>query len=252
MRFAGKRAVITGAASGIGQATAWLLASEGSDVVLADVNEQGMDETVAAIKAAGHAACAVATDVSDAPAVRGLVERAAEVMGGVDVIINVAGVQQSAVVEETGEDAWDRQFAVNVRSVFLMAKYGVPQLRAAHGGAFVSVASIAALKGISGLAAYSASKGAIVSLTRTLAVELARDRIRVSCLCPGWVDTPFNDPVVSFMGGRDAPNAMVAQQAPLGRQGRPPEMADALAFLASDAASYLTGQAIVVDGGITA
>ncbi len=251
MRFSGKRAVITGAASGIGQATARLLSSEGADVVLADVNEQGMADTVASIKASGNTASAITADVADSQAVRILVERAAEVMGGLDVIINVAGIQRSAAIEETGEDSWDRQFAVNVRSVFLMAKYAIPRMRAAGGGAFVSVASIAALKGISGLSAYSASKGAIVSLTRTLAVEVARDNIRVSCLCPGWVDTPFNDPVVSFMGGRQAHAAMVAREVPLGRQGEPPEMAEALAFLASDAASYLTGQAIVVDGGIT-
>jgi len=252
MRFEGKRAVITGAASGIGRATARLLSGEGADVVVADVNEPGVAETAAQVKAADGRAAAITADVSDPAAVRDLVERAAGVMGGLDIVINVAGIQRSAAVEETEASSWDQQFAVNVRSVFLMAKYAVPQLRAAGGGAFVSVASIAALKGISGLTAYSASKGAIVSFTRTLAVEVARHGIRVSCLCPGWVDTPFNDPVVAFMGGREAHTAMVASEVPLGRQGQPPEMAEALAFLASDAASYLTGQAIVVDGGITA
>jgi dihydroanticapsin dehydrogenase len=252
MRFEGKRAVITGAASGIGRATARLLSGEGADVVLADVNEPGITETAALVKAAGGRATAIAADVSAPEAVRDLVERAAGVMGGLDIIINVAGIQRSAAVEETEADSWDQQFAANVRSVFLMAKYAVPLMRAAGGGAFVAVASIAALKGISGLTAYSASKGAIVSFTRTLAVEVAHDNIRVSCLCPGWVDTPFNDPVVTFMGGREAHSAMVAGEVPLGRQGQPPEMAEALAFLASDAASYLTGQAIVVDGGITA
>jgi dihydroanticapsin dehydrogenase len=252
MRFDGRRVVITGAASGIGQATALLLAGEGAAVVLADVNVEGITATAKQIETFGGTAAAVDVNVADAEAVERLITSATATMGGLDTVINVAGIQRSSAVEETDPGSWDQQFAVNVRSVFLMAKYAVPHLRAAGGGVFVSVASIAALKGIGGLTAYSASKGAIVSFTRTLAVELAKDNIRVSALCPGWVDTPFNDPVVAFMGGKQAHEAMVNAEVPLGRQGRPPEMAEALAFLASDAASYLTGQAIVVDGGITA
>ncbi|TDD30003.1 SDR family oxidoreductase [Kribbella turkmenica] len=251
MRYTGRRAIVTGAASGIGEGTAKLLASEGAQVVLADVNGDGISAAAEQIGSAGGKASALWADVSDAKSVENLINTAAHAMGGLDTVINVAGIQRSAPVAETDPDSWDQQFAVNVRSVFLTAKYAVPHLRAAGGGQFVSVASIAALKGISGLTAYSASKGAIVSFTRTLAVEVAADNIRVLCLCPGWVDTPFNDPVVTFMGGEAAHQAMVAAEVPLARQGRPSEMAEALAFLASDAASYMTGQALIVDGGIT-
>ncbi|GJF03138.1 short-chain dehydrogenase [Pseudonocardia sp. D17] len=242
---------MTGAASGIGRATAQRFVEQGASVVLADVAETALKQTVDLLGATGAPAHAVPTDVSDAAAVRDLAEAAARLLGGIDVVVNVAGLQRSGSVTDTNIDSWEQHVAVNARSCFLTAKYTVPHLRRSNGASFVTVASIAALKGIAGLTAYSASKGAVVAFTRTLAIELAPDRIRANCLCPGWVDTPFNDPVVAYMGGKEEHEKMVATTVPLGRQGQPPEMADAIVFLASDASRYLTGQAIVVDGGIT-
>lgn len=180
-----------------------------------------------------------------------LFDTAVQSLGGIDAVINVAGIQRSASIEETDEPSWDAHFNVNAKSCFAAAKFAVPHLRRAGGGSFVSVASIAGIKGMAGLGAYSASKGAIVALTRSLAVELAPDNIRVNCLCPGWIDTPFNDPIISFMGGPAARDTMVSTSIPLRRQGEPPEMAAALTYLASDESSFMTGQALVIDGGMT-
>ncbi|MGD9527329.1 MAG: SDR family NAD(P)-dependent oxidoreductase [Pseudonocardia sp.] len=249
--LAGKRAIVTGAASGIGRATAARFAEQGASVVLADVAETALKQTVDVLGTTGAAVHAVPTDVSDESAVRDLAAAAARLMGGIDVVVNVAGMQRSASVTETGVESWDKHAAVNARSCFLTAKHTVPHLKRGNASSFITVASIAALKGIPGLTAYAASKGAVVAFTRALAIELASDQIRANCLCPGWVDTPFNDPVVSYMGGRAAHEQMVATTVPLGRQGQPPDMADTIVFLASDASRYLTGQAIVVDGGIT-
>jgi len=141
---------------------------------------------------------------------------------------------------------------VNVRSCFLTSKYAVPHLKASGGGSIVTTSSLAGVKGFAGMTAYCASKGAVIAFTRALAVELASDNIRANTLCPGWVDTPFNDPVISFQGGPNAHAEIVAASVPLGREAAPPEMASWLVFLVSDEASYMTGQAINVDGGLSA
>lgn len=250
MTMDGKRVVITGAASGIGRATALLLASEGAVVTIGDINESGGKETAAAISANGRTAHFFRTDVSVATDVETLMAGAAERMGGIDVVVNNAGVQRSGLVTEFTEDDWDLLMRVNPKSCFFGVKYGVPYLRRAGGGAVVNVASLAALKGGAGMTAYSASKGAIVAFTKALAAELAPDRIRVNAICPGWIDTPFNQPAIDFMGGRQAQDAVVAQIVPLQRQGTPEEIAAGILYLASDASSYMTGQALVIDGGV--
>lgn len=247
----GRRVVITGASSGIGRATADRVTELGAAVVLADINETGLKETADLILGRGGSAAVVPTNVSDEAQVRHLMNTAAGAMGGIDVVVNVAGIQRSSSIGDTVSDSWEEHFAVNAKSCFLTAKHAVAHLRESTSASFVTVASIAALKGIPGLTVYSASKGAVVAFTRGLAIELAADRIRANCVCPGWVDTPFNDPVVAFMGGREKHSEMVAGSVPLGRQGQPPEIAATIAFLASDASRYTTGQTIVVDGGIT-
>jgi NAD(P)-dependent dehydrogenase (short-subunit alcohol dehydrogenase family) len=245
-RFESKRVIVTGAASGIGAATARLLEAEGAHVAAVDVNAARL-----VVAPASERTVPVIADVSDSGAVQDMIRQAVLVLGGLDVIVNVAGIQRAATLEVTSEEDWDRQFAVNARSVFLTARYGVPHLRAAGGGAIVSVASVSALKAFSGLGAYAASKGAVVALTGVLAAELAAGGIRVNCVCPGWTDTPFNDPVVAHRGGRARHEELVAGEVPLGRQAQPADIAEVIAFLASDAAGYVTGQTVVADGGMS-
>ena len=249
MQLEGKVAIITGAATGIGRATALLFAEEGASVIIADVNEDDAQRTVANIEDEGGSARFVQADVSEAEDVQALMERAAEEMGGIDVIVNNAGAQRSGVVTEFEESEWDLLMRVNPRSCFLGAKYGVPRLRERGGGSIVNVSSLAGLKGGPGMTAYSASKGAIIAFTRALAEELAPDNIRANSVCPGWIDTPFNEPAIEFMGGRAQQEEMVQQTVPLKRQGTPEEIAPGFLYLASDASSYVTGQELVIDGG---
>jgi NAD(P)-dependent dehydrogenase (short-subunit alcohol dehydrogenase family) len=249
MQLQGKVAIITGAATGIGRATALLFAREGASVVVADINEDDAERTVADIKGEGADARFVRTDVSEAEDVRALMERTAEEMGGIDVIVNNAGAQRSGAVTEFEESEWDLLMHINPRSCFLGAKYGVPYLRERGGGSIVNVSSLAGLKGGPGMTAYSASKGAIIAFTRALAEELAPDNIRANSVCPGWIDTPFNEPAIEFMGGRAQQEEMVQQTVPLKRQGAPEEIAPGILYLASDASSYVTGQELVIDGG---
>jgi NAD(P)-dependent dehydrogenase (short-subunit alcohol dehydrogenase family) len=249
MQLQGKVAIITGAATGIGRATALLFAREGASVVVADINEYDAQRTVADIEDEGADARFVQTDVSQAEDVQALMERAAEEMGGIDVIVNNAGAQRSGAVTEFEESEWDLLMRVNPRSCFLGAKYGVPYLRERGGGSIVNVSSLAGLKGGPGMTAYSASKGAIIAFTRALAEELAPDNIRANSVCPGWIDTPFNEPAIEFMGGRAQQEEMVQQTVPLKRQGTPEEIAPGILYLASNASSYVTGQELVIDGG---
>lgn len=245
----GKRVVITGTAANIGKATALLFAEEGAALVLADVDERAQG-TADEAAAKGSQATFVRTDVTSPGDVQALMGAAAEAMGGIDVILNNAGLQRSGAVTEFAEDEWDALMRVNPRSCFLAAKYGVPHLRRAGGGVIVNTASLAGVKGGPGMTAYSASKGAIVAFTKALAAELAPDGIRVNAMCPGWIDTPFNQPAIDFMGGRAEQEKVVKSIVPLGRQGVPEEVAAGMLFLASDQSSYMTGQALIVDGGV--
>ncbi len=245
----GRSALITGAASGIGRATAILFAQEGAKVVIADVNAVGGHATVEDIRAAGGAAWFEAGDVSVSGDVDRLVSAAADAMGGLDIVVNVAGIQRVGLVEDMDEADWDQTMAVNVRSIFLTTRAALPHLRRSGRGVILSTSSTAAYRGGPGEAAYSASKAAIVALTRVLAKELAPDTIRVNCVCPGVIDTPFNQPEIDFAGGMDQWDASVRQDVPLRRQGTPEEVAPTYLYLASDSASYVTGQALNVDGG---
>lgn len=248
----GRRAIVTGAASGIGRATARLLAAQGAAVVAADLDGDGASATAQSIAADGGTAHAVVADVGSAPAVSALIEEAVTLMGSLTTIVNIAGAQRSGAVTELPEEEWDLMMDVNAKSCFLTARYGVPHLPRDGRGAIVNVASLGALKGYAGVTAYSASKGAVVSFSRCLAVELGPSAIRVNCVCPGWVDTPFNAPVIAAMGGREAQAELLGATVPLGRQATPDELAPTLAHLVSDGASYLTGAVIVVDGGLDA
>jgi dihydroanticapsin dehydrogenase len=250
MQLQGKRAIITGAATGIGAVTARMFAQEGAGVVVADINEDAGQRTVEEIRAGGGEAHFVRTDVSKESEVEALVKNGAEALGGLDVLFNNAGAQRSGPITEFEQDQWDLLMAVNPRSCFFGVKHAVPVLRNAGGGSIINMASLAAVKGGAGLTAYSASKGAIVAFTKALAPELAPHNIRVNAVCPGWVDTPFNQPAIDFMGGAEEQERIVKQIVPMGRQGTPEEIAPIVVYLASDGSSYMTGQALVVDGGV--
>ncbi|MCW2793556.1 MAG: domain superfamily [Nocardioides sp.] len=245
----GKRVVMTGGAANIGRASALLLARHGAKIVIGDVDSTGASETVDLITSEGGTASFVQTDVTDEQAIENLVTSAADELGGLDVGFFNAGLQRSGSVTEFPADEWDALFSVNPRHCFLGAKHLVPHLRES-GGSIVFTASLAAIKGGPGMTAYSASKGAIVGFSKALAAELAPDRIRVNTICPGWIDTPFNQPAIDFMGGRESQEDAVRQAVPLGRQGTPEEIAGGVLFLASDASSYMTGQLLVIDGGV--
>jgi meso-butanediol dehydrogenase / (S,S)-butanediol dehydrogenase / diacetyl reductase len=224
-RFAGKRVLVTGAGSGIGAAVARLLTSEGAAVVAADLT--GTD---------------VELDVRDETQV-------ARVVRDVDVLVNVAGVGSTTTAPETPLDVWEEVFAVNARGTFLCCKHAIPAMIARGGGSIVNIASVAAIVGLKNRAAYCASKGAVVSLTRALAVDHVGDGIRVNAVCPGTIDTPWVRRLVEEAG--ESLDALTARQ-PLGRLGTADEVAEAVAYLASDAAAFVTGSVLVIDGGLTA
>ena len=246
----GKVALITGAATGIGRAAALLLAREGCRVTIGDIDESGAKDTVEAIELEGRAALARYCDVSREEDLVGLVEVTEEEYGRLDVVFGNAALMRTDSLEEISTGEFEQHLATNLTSNFLLAKHATPALRRQGGGSIVFTASAGGLRGIRGSVSYNASKGGLVNMTRALADELASDRIRVNCICPGWIDTPFNDPFWQHAG----PGAEegIVQQIPLGRLGTPEEVAPAVVFLAGDGSSYITGHVLVIDGGMMA
>jgi NAD(P)-dependent dehydrogenase (short-subunit alcohol dehydrogenase family) len=251
----GKVAIITGAATGIGRASAILFARAGARVVLVDVRQPELDAAVEDVQAAAgpEAAIAVVADLSDPEQCAMVVARAVEACGRLDVLFNNAGIGTQAIggtVESIEVDRWDLTQVVNVRSMYLVSKAAIPHLRAAGGGAIVNTASVAALHGSRRRPShgYAASKGAVLSLTRAMAVTLGEDRIRVNAICPGLIRTRLTTDIVDAAEGAAADGIGI----PIGRVGEPEDIARCALFLASDAASFITGTQIVVDGGATA
>ncbi len=266
-RFDGKVAVVTGAASGIGAATARRLAREGAAVVIADINTAGAERVADEIAKAGGRAVACETDVAVPAAIDAMVARAVDAFGRLDVLHNNATLLEAGPIDKISVEGWNRTLAVNLTAPFLGIRAAIPIMRRQGGGAIVSTASISGLAGDYGLAAYNAAKAGVINLTRNAAIELARHRIRVNCVCPGGIETPLlgsllgdNAPVPHWLhragAGGDAESKRryrerLEQAHPLGRLGTAEEIAAAVCFLASDDASFITGAALVADGGLT-
>lgn len=246
----GRVALITGAATGIGRAAALLLAREGARVVIGDVNESGAAETVEAVASEGGAALYRCCDVSQEEDLAALVGATEEEYGRLDVVFGNAGLLRTSPLEDLSTEEFSRHLAINLTANFLLAKYAAPAMRRQGGGSIIFTASAGGLRGTRGSIAYNASKGGVVNMTRSLADELAPHNIRVNCICPGWVDTPFNEPFWSHAGPRA--EGEVLRGIPLRRQCAPEEVAPAVLFLAGDGASYITGHALVIDGGMLA
>ena len=252
MRLNGKVAIITGGGSGIGAATALLFAGEGARVVVTDVNERGVREVANQITQHGGAATPVAMDVTQAVDCERMVKTTVNAYGKIDILFNNAGISVNTAlgrrrgsIPEVSEEDWDRMIAVNLKGVYLCSKYTVPEMIKAGGGVIVHTASNYGFVG-GGDDSYHASKGAVVSLTRAMAINLAQHNIRVNCVCPGPTDTPMVQ-----SGGPDR-RQMLIQKTPLGRLGRPEEIASCVLFLASDESSFVTGHALIADGGFIA
>jgi dihydroanticapsin dehydrogenase len=246
-RFRGRTALVVGGASGIGRAVARRLAEEGARVAVADLNREG-----AAGLAAELDGLVFGVDVTDEAGVAETLARAHEELGGLQAVFSSAGLLSAGEIAATDLATWNRCLGVNLTGAFLVAKYAFPILRDGGGGAILLTSSTAGLVGSPGQSAYCAAKFGIVGLTKALAAETAKDGIRVNCLCPGWVNTAFNDPVWEFLGGRGGAELELLATVPLRRQASPEEIAAAAAFLLSDDASYVTGAEFVIDGGLLA
>jgi NAD(P)-dependent dehydrogenase (short-subunit alcohol dehydrogenase family) len=249
LRLAKKVALVTGAASGIGRATALLFAREGAAVVVVDLDEAGAGAVVQAIRDEGGQAIAIRADVSRAEDCQRAVQTAVETWDRLDILFNNAGIIRRADVLSTTEEEWDRVMAVNVKSVFLMGKYAVPVMAQAGGGSIVNTASGWGLVGGRNALSYCASKAAVVNMTRAMALDHGPQQIRVNCICPGDTDTGMLREEARQLGEVESTFLAGAADRPLGRVGTPKEIAEAVLYLASDAASFVTGTALVIDGG---
>jgi NAD(P)-dependent dehydrogenase (short-subunit alcohol dehydrogenase family) len=248
-QLVGKAAIITGGANGIGRATALLFAREGAAVMIVDRNELGGREVEFQIGDAGGRAAFERADVTRADDCKRVVERTLQSFTGIHILFNNAGIIRRASVVETSEEEWDAVMAVNVKSIFLMSREAIPVMAKAGGGTIINTASGWGLAGGARAAAYCASKGAVVLLTKAMAIDHGTQKIRVNCLCPGDTDTALLRDEAQQLGEAADKFLLGSAKRPLGRVGTPEEIAQAALYLASDASSFVTGTALVVDGG---
>lgn len=252
MKLAGKVAIITGAGTGIGRACAELFAREGAAVVLAGRRRAPLEEVARGMAASGGRALAQTCDVTREAEVKALVARSVDTFGGLHLLVNNAAYWMAGTIEETSVEDWERMMETNLKGVFLLVKHALPALRGAGGGSIVNIGSVLGLVGMKRRAAYATSKGGLVLLTKSLALDHAQDKIRVNCICPSLVDTAMGQESLERAGDAAAERARRLAQIPLGRAGTPEDVARLALFLASEDSSWITGAAIALDGGFTA
>ncbi len=251
-RLVGKTALITGGGTGIGRACALLFAREGARVAVAGRRAEPLSVLAAEIYNAGGEALAVQCDVTDVGEVERAVRMAVHRFGRLDVVVNSAGVLAIGTAEETSEAHWDRMIAVNLKGTFLVSRAALSELRKSGGGSIINIGSVLGLVGMKQRAAYAASKGGVTQLTRAMALDHAHEGIRINCICPAIVETELTRDLFAQQKDPEALRQKRIEQIPLGRMGRPEDVAQMALFLASDESSWLTGAALPLDGGLTA
>ena len=242
-------AVVTGAGSGIGRASAQILARHGAIVIASDLNPDTAYETAQLIRSEGGHATHMPVDVCKDEDLEKLIASAIDQHGQLDILHSHAGIQVEGTLEQVNPDGMDASWQLNVRAHFMAARLAMPHMKKQGRGSIIITSSNSGVQLDSEMIAYATSKHAVVAMTRQIALDHAKHNVRVNALCPGWVDTPFNAPFMKQMGGRPALEKYVAEQIPMARWGDPDEIAEAVLFLASDRSSFMTGQALVIDGG---
>jgi NAD(P)-dependent dehydrogenase (short-subunit alcohol dehydrogenase family) len=249
MILEGRTAIVTAAGSGIGRAGSEAMAREGGFVVVTDRDLTAARETVDRIASAGGRAEAHRLDVSDDAAIVSLIDKVAGQRGRIDILHNHAGVQVAGSVEEVDSASFDRSWAINVHAQFVACQAVIPVMKKQRGGVILNTSSNSGVFLDRAMTAYITSKAASITMTRQIALDVARFGIRINALCPGWVDTPFNDPYTEQLGGRKALEHAISNVVPMGRFATPAEIAEVILFMVSDRSSYMTGHALVADGG---